>query len=383
MGETVESEVFPMRRFLSLFIFLTLLLGLGPQAKAAGPNGGITAAVYNYALDRYAPAEEMAVVRLRLDGQDILGKMPGVIYQSRTLAPLRLLAEGLGAEVEWVPDMAQVVVRKGEDVILLTLGSATAYVNDQARGLPDGVPATMVSYEGQGYTMVPLRFFSETLGCRVDWEQPSYTASMTRTGYIGQDLASLLTPLDTPVDPGKYLIALDAGHGGPWSGAYYEETAEKDLNLSMVLKLDRILRALGYNTILTRQGDEDVGLKARSVIANNADADIFVSIHCNAAPQVPDFQGLYVYHYPGSVEGQALAQAIQAPACAFTGAVDRNINSANFSVVRESKMPAVLVETGFMSCHEELLRLKDEAYQTRMAQGVAQGIIRYLNGKNN
>lgn len=371
-----------MKRFLSLLFCLALLTGLAPAARADSPNGHVTAAVYDYALGQYAPAGRMPVVRLRLDGEETVGEMPGVICQSRTLAPLRLLAERLGAQVEWVPDRAQVEVRRDDDRIVLTLGSATAYVNGQARSLPDAVPATTVSYEGQGYTMVPLRFFSETFGCRVDWEQGTYTASVTQAGYIEDAVRSLLVPLDHPVDPKRYLIALDAGHGGALSGAYYEGTAEKDLNLSMTRKLDQILRALGYNTLLTRQGDEDVGLKARSSIANSAGADLFVSIHCNAAENAPSFQGLYVYHYPGSAEGQALAQAIQTTACAFTGAVDRGIDSANFSVVRESRMPAVLVETGFMTCHEELERLRDEAYQTRVAQGIAQGIVRYLNAKS-
>lgn len=366
-----------MRRFLSLVLSVLLLLGAGGRAQAAAPNGTLEAAIYDYELNKYGKLQKLPLVNLQLNGESISGEMPGVIYQSRTLAPLRLLAEGLGAEVEWVPDRAQVLVTREKETILLTLGSATAYVNDEPRELPDGVPATMVSYEGQGYTMVPLRFFSQSFGCRVGWEQTNYTAKVYEPDY----LEDLLEPLDTPVNANCYTIALDAGHGGSASGAVYEETMEKDLTLSMTRKVQELLSALGYNTVMTREGDEYIGLYDRAEIANRARADVFVSIHCNAAEKHRDFEGLYVYHYPWSRSGMTLAQSIQTPACEFTGAVDRGIDSANFVVVRETEMPAVLVETGFMTCSEELERLKDEDYQTRMAQGITQGIIQYLNAE--
>lgn len=359
-----------MKRFLPFLLLFSLLLSLGASAVAPPPNGTASVQIYDYTRGTYGPENALSIVRLILDNMTLNeAEVPAVVIKGRTMAPLRWVAEQLGAKVEWVQGKAQVLVTRGNDTITLTMGSATARVNGVDMPLPDSVPATAMFYRGQGHTMVPIRFFSEVLGCTVTWEQRSYTARVSSAG------------LDTPVSPERFLIALDAGHGGAATGAYYENTAEKDLNLSMIRKLDEILRGLGYRTMLTRTGDEDVGLKRRSVLANEAKADIFVSIHCNASETNHDFQGLYVYHYPGSVQGAALAQAIQTPACQFTGAIDRGINSANFSVVRESKMPAVLVETGFMTCHEELLRLKDNAYQTRMAQGIAQGIIRYLNGK--
>lgn len=360
-----------MKRFLPLLLLFALLLPLYVEAQAP-PNGVVEIQVYDYTQGTYDAHRSLPVVELVLDGISLGWEpAPGVVLDGRTMAPLRDLSERLGARVEWVQDQntPQVLVRRGKDTIVLTMGQDTAQVNGVTTPLPGGVPATAMFYQGQGYTMVPLRFFSEVLGCAVTWEQSSYTARLS-------------TALDTPITPERYLIALDAGHGGTASGAYYENTAEKDLNLAMIRKLDEILRGMGYRTLLTRTGDEDVGLKARSTIANQSGADIFVSIHCNAAVNAPDFQGLYVYHYPDSTQGAALAQAIQTPACQFTGAVDRGINSANFSVVRESKMPAVLVETGFMTCHQELERLKNEAYQSRMALGIAQGIVQYLNGQS-
>lgn len=359
-----------MKRLLPLFLLFALLCPGFARAAMYTPNGTVNVQIYDYDRGTYGSNVALPVVKLALDGVEIGGQpMPGVVVGGRTMAPLRTISEKLGAKVEWRQGTSQAVVTRESDTIVLTMGKATAQVNGVTKALPDGIPAMAMYYQGQGYTMVPLRFFSEMLGCVVTWEQDSYTARM-KSG------------LETPVAPEKYLIALDAGHGGSATGAYYENTAEKDLNLAMIKKLDEILRGLGYKTMLTRSGDTDVGLKYRSTLANNARADIFVSIHCNASETNHNFQGLYVYHYPGSATGAALAQAIQTPACQFTGAVDRGINSANFSVVRESKMPAVLVETGFMTCHEELARLKSEAYQSRIAQGIAQGIVRYLNGRS-
>ncbi len=421
-----------MKRFFSALLCLALLLVCCPKALAAPPNGSVTIAVFDYSLDKYRPQQDANVVALRLNGEEIRGEVPGMILNSRTLAPLRLLAEKMGAQVEWVPDAAQVVVRMGSDTILLTLGSDIAYVNGVAQPLPDGVPATAVSYENQGYTMVPLRFFSETFHCRVDWAQESYAALVFTPDYPSEEPERpvapagpieseqpaapetpvepapsetpsdpvpsepapsetpetpqepenpLLAGLDTAITPEKFLICLDAGHGERWSGAAHEGILEKDLNIAMVHKLNDILLAKGYRTLLTRKGDEDVGLKERSVIANEANADIFVSIHCNAIDNGPNVQGLIVFHYPGNVQGKALAQSIQTPACEFSGAYDRGISSANFSVVRESHMPSVLVETGFMTCHEELMRLADDTYQGNIARGIAQGVIRYLNAQ--
>ena len=114
-------------------------------------------------------------------------------------------------------------------------------------------------------------------------------------------------------------------------------------------------------------------------MANEKEADLFVSIHCNSAPTVPTFQGLYTYYYPTSSRSKAFAQAVQDAACAASGAVDRGIASANFVVLRETNMAAVLVETGFMTNVEELTRLCDETYQQKLMEGVARGVGDYLN----
>lgn len=183
-----------------------------------------------------------------------------------------------------------------------------------------------------------------------------------------------------PINPQTSTIVIDPGHGGDRPGARYEDIEEKDINLSVSKKLSQILQSQGYHVVMTRTSDIDVGLYERADIANAVNADLFVSIHSNAAENSPDYQGIYTYYHPSSNRGARLASTIQKPLTALTGGIDRGIRSADFVVIRETNMCAVLVEMGFMSNHEELSRLIDESYQDKLAAGIADGIVSYLNG---
>ena len=178
----------------------------------------------------------------------------------------------------------------------------------------------------------------------------------------------------------RNLVVLDPGHGGKDPGKVgADEELEKDINLAVSKKLETLLKNHGYNVVMTRSTDVDVGLYERADIANTVNADLFVSIHSNAAENRPDYQGIYTYYHPSSRRGARLAQAIQTPLCRMTGGIDRGIKDADFVVIRETKMCAVLVEMGFMTNHEELMNLIDDSYQDKLAQGISEGIVSYLN----
>ena len=120
---------------------------------------------------------------------------------------------------------------------------------------------------------------------------------------------------------------------------------------------------------------------ADSIAASNAgNFDLHLALHSNAAPNYSDFSGIYTYYHPSSGRGARLAQAIQTPLTRLTGGIDRGIKSADFVVLRETEMCAVLVEMGFMTNHDELMDLIDDGYQDKLAQGIAEGIVTYLNG---
>ena len=516
-----------MKKFCLALVLTALLCALLPAALAAGGEGQVS--FYDEAAGRYLEPVRTDLVALTLDGEPLEHQGAPALVQylgqdGRTLVPVRTVAEALGATVVWVPENRQVLLLRGEQTIVLTLGSASAAVDGVTLDLPGGVPAGVVKWEGKESTMVPLRFVSEQLGAQVEWDNDTFTAhiatvqdpepdpdpaptpiptptppvSLEDQGFVtniiidrksqsvsiytdhlpeyrvtdfgdrvvvdllGTVLASgnpeLITlPVESnlistvrysqhggdldygyphtvrvvldlkegvsyqrnisvtagsggvrltasgepapelpeepdqpgftptiPLDPDKLTIVVDPGHGGARPGAVYPnaegvDIIERDLTLAISLKLrDRLLEA-GYNVVMTRETDIDVDLYERAEIANAVNADLFVSVHCNASGTVPTYQGIYTYYFPDSKRGEKLARTIQPPLCALTGAIDRGVSKANFVVLRETEMCAVLVETGFMSNVEELTRLCDPEYQEKVAWGIAEGVIQYLN----
>ena len=147
----------------------------------------------------------------------------------------------------------------------------------------------------------------------------------------------------------KAVIMLDAGHGGSDTGAIgVTGVYEKDITLPVTLALADSLRNLGYEVELTRDTDRFASLGERADRANELLPMIFVSIHANSIED-PAFSGVMTFHFNGASEASALADSIQRQLLASTGAVDRGVRTANFFVLRETVVPAVLVEIGFLT----------------------------------
>ena len=169
-------------------------------------------------------------------------------------------------------------------------------------------------------------------------------------------------------------ICIDAGHGfepGAINGKYYEKVAA----LSISLKLGAILAEKGIDVIYTRDCDENVELGERCQIANKANADYFISIHLNAAT-AKSANGIETYAYGTSGKGHELAKAVQKELITKTGATDRGVKSANFYVLKHTKMPAILVETGFISNDAECLALFKDGYQSIIAEAIAKAVCK-------
>ncbi len=181
------------------------------------------------------------------------------------------------------------------------------------------------------------------------------------------------------------LVAIDPGHGGSDPGARgVTGVLEKDVNLSIALLVDQLLRQVGLRTLLTRNDDSYPTLQERTDLANQAGAAIFVSIHNNSSGD-PASSGTETFYWGTSatsysVEGKRLAQAIQRNLTESLGSVDRGarIHWYSLHVLRESLMPAALTEVGFLSNPEEEAKLRDPAYLRAAAVGIAKGIIEYL-----
>lgn len=196
--------------------------------------------------------------------------------------------------------------------------------------------------------------------------------------------ASLIKP---PLLVQNFFILLDPGHGGHDAGTQSiskPRYQEKSLNLVTAQFVKTYLKQLGYQVLMTREDDTFVSLDKRAQMANERKPTLFVSIHYNSAPSA-QAQGVEVFFYQSkekkerTIQSKHLAQAILKHVVAQTEAKSRGAKQANYAVIRETHMPAVLIEGGFVTNEAELKNLKDPLYLKRLAWGIVCGIEEYLS----
>ncbi|WHX47303.1 N-acetylmuramoyl-L-alanine amidase family protein [Paenibacillus woosongensis] len=178
---------------------------------------------------------------------------------------------------------------------------------------------------------------------------------------------------------GKPLVVIDAGHGGTDPGAIsVTKKKEKDLNLSIVKKVEALLKKetqLDY--VLTRSTDVYVTLQDRAKLANNLNADVFVSIHANSGSATAS--GVETYYT--RQESVPFANVMHKYLVKSSGLSDRKVRAKSLHVTRETTMPAVLLEVGYLSNKSDEALLYTEKFQNSVAQGVVDGIKEYLGLK--
>ena len=173
-------------------------------------------------------------------------------------------------------------------------------------------------------------------------------------------------------------IVLDAGHGGKDPGANIDDAIEKDITLNIALMAQEILENAGYKVAMTRIDDTFVELKERAGFANRKKSQVFVSIHCNSSE---DGSGKGIETYYTEQKGtssESLANEIQNAVIEHTSAENREVKTANYTVLVRSNMPTALVEVGFLTNSSERELLQTEEYQKNLAEGIAEGILNYL-----
>lgn len=178
------------------------------------------------------------------------------------------------------------------------------------------------------------------------------------------------------------LVVLDAGHGGKDEGAKVRSLQEKKLTLLTALYTKKHLEELGYRVLLTRAKDVYVPLAKRVLIANKMKCIVFVSIHFNTAPNHLA-QGLEVYYTGESSErgrsSRKLADSLLRSVMGQTSSISRGLKLGNhLYVVRETQMPAVLFEAGFMTNPEEWSKMKEKTYLEKVGKGISLGVDQYL-----
>jgi N-acetylmuramoyl-L-alanine amidase len=179
---------------------------------------------------------------------------------------------------------------------------------------------------------------------------------------------------------GRVLVVIDPGHGGKDPGAVgLGGLREVDVILPISLEVSQLLKQQGVEVMLTRNADYFVSLQGRTAMANRARANVFVSIHANAVGGGrSNVNGMETF-YTGNRE---LAEAIHRSILRnVTVANDRGVKNSRFYVLRTSRMPAALVEVGFVTGTIDNARLRDPAYRSQMARAIAQGILDYIRQK--
>ena len=182
------------------------------------------------------------------------------------------------------------------------------------------------------------------------------------------------------------LIVIDPGHGGADPGANHAGVKEKDINIDVSNRLRALLEDLGFRTLMIREGDTFVDLYERANIANAANADLYISVHANAHETNSSIYGVETLYYPSENseldyrDNYTLAKIIQQELLRELKTVDRGlIPRPNLVVTRETKMPAVIAELGFLTNSNERALLLTEDYRQRCAQALSNGIVRYVN----
>jgi N-acetylmuramoyl-L-alanine amidase len=222
------------------------------------------------------------------------------------------------------------------------------------------------------------------------------------------DLSKLVEPVLRPAKIQAkpiHTVVLDAGHGGFDQGAQSLLGSEKDFALDVVQRARDLLLRAGFNVRLTRSGDVFIPLEDRAAFANRQSNAVFVSVHFNAgareeaagletyslAPRgVPSTNSLYLnltdlQPCTGNLrdpENIALATAMHSALITRVGGSDRGIKRARFIVLRDTNLPAVLIEGGFLSNPQDRVRIATPIYRQLLAQAILQGILSYNRALN-
>ncbi len=192
------------------------------------------------------------------------------------------------------------------------------------------------------------------------------------------------------------LVVVDAGHGGHDGGAVAHGVIEKNMSLDIATRLKKELEAAGVRVVMTRSGDSFLSLDERAAMAGRHEAAAFVSVHLNTDGEGSAAEGIETYFAeskglmarqvvsagggegPKAGDGAEFAGIVQRMVCAATRAENRGIKARDYAVVARAACPAVLVECGFITSASESVRLKEAGYRDKVAEGIARGVVLFL-----
>ncbi|MBS4178101.1 N-acetylmuramoyl-L-alanine amidase [Lederbergia citrea] len=209
-------------------------------------------------------------------------------------------------------------------------------------------------------------------------------------GYIANQGVSNFTLLGGPISVSEktnntlkhpivgQTIVLDPGHGGKDPGAVGNSLAEKEIVLDIAKRVNSKLNESLANVVMTRETDVFLELQDRVKLAEKSGADIFVSIHVNSFSS-PSANGTETYYDKtyAPKESRELAEEIQKELLKALGTTDRGVKESGFYVIKNNKMPSVLIEIAFISNGNDAKKLADNTYRQKAADAIYRGIMNY------
>lgn len=322
-------------------------------------------------------------IHVKIDGNYIDFDVLPQIFDGRTMVPVRTIFEKMGAAVEWNENTNTAVCTKGNTVVKVKVNHMDMHINNQVIWMD--IPAFILD----GRLLVSARYAAEAFGADVSWDGKTNTVVIENKGVLS----------------GK-IIVVDAGHGinsstkkepvAPnssetkrafVSGTSGARQSEEQLNLSVCLKLQKLLESKGAIVHMTRSEHKtDMSNVGRAVFANDLNADISVKIHADGNNN-KSVHGVSVL-VPGNKyikdnvlieKSRKAGEFILDSFIKETGAANRGIAVRNdMTGFNWSKVPIVLVEMGFMSNPEEDKLMETEDYQSKMVNGIVAGLERYF-----
>lgn len=179
-----------------------------------------------------------------------------------------------------------------------------------------------------------------------------------------------------------FKVVIDASYGGSDGGSKgYNGIVQKNINLDIALKIKSVLERFDdIDVILTREDDSTVSMEERLDIINNSNADFVVSIMQNTEGS-GNVNGVESYVLPkeNNKSNTKLGYTLQQAMTMYINTKDRGVLARNMEILLKSDIPGAVVNTGFISNKEEGLNLSSDKYQLRMAEGISQGILSYID----
>lgn len=216
----------------------------------------------------------------------------------------------------------------------------------------------------------------------------SATAAVLGVSLLYAHMRQPAVAASAPGGEDKIIVVVDAGHGGFDGGSVSRAgTVEAPLNLAVAACVRDNLTAAGLEVVMTRTNGEALGrtkkedMTARRRLLNTEGAAVCVSVHMNAVTDRAT-RGPMAFYMKGSAEGERLAQLVIDGVCNAVSWPLRAANPGDYFVVRECACPAVLIECGFLTNAEDEKLLMDAAYQQKLAAGITQGVLAYLDADN-